>query len=51
MISTLILLSGLVGVAADSSDVVLEDFKAPVHKWVEKDDPVMGGQSSGIFVC
>lgn len=47
MISTLILLSGLVGAAADSSDVVLEDFKAPVHKWVEKDDPVMGGQSSG----
>lgn len=42
-----ILLSGLVSVAAIGGDVVLEDFKAPVHKWVEKDDPVMGGQSVG----
>jgi len=28
---------------------VLEDFTSPKHKWVEMNDPVMGGKSTGTF--
>ena len=33
----------------DNTVVVLEDFSNPVHTWTEKNDPVMGGKSTGTF--
>lgn len=42
------LLSFLLPFAA-SNDVVLESFVDPVHTWVQQNDPVMGGESSGTF--
>jgi len=47
MSSTIVasLVSGLA--LASATDVLLESFSSPAHKWAEKDDPVMGGQSSG----
>ena len=37
--------------AGVASDVLLESFEtgAPMHTWVEKNDPVMGGKSTGTF--
>mmetsp|Transcript_6518 Transcript_6518/g.15493 ORF Transcript_6518/g.15493 Transcript_6518/m.15493 type:complete len:563 (+) Transcript_6518:54-1742(+) len=29
--------------------IMLEDFAGPKHKWVEMNDPVMGGRSTGSF--
>lgn len=31
------------------SDVLLESFDAPTHKWQQQNDPVMGGESTGTF--
>lgn len=38
--------SASLGLAAD---VVLEHFDKPIHSWREKNDPVMGGKSTGTF--
>jgi len=29
--------------------IMLEEFSSPKHKWVEMNDPVMGGKSTGTF--
>ena len=31
--------------ASDNTVILLEDFSNPQHKWVEMNDPVMGGKS------
>jgi len=31
------------------TDIVLETFDAPTHNWRQKNDPVMGGKSTGTF--
>jgi hypothetical protein len=36
-------------VLAQSNHVALENFASPIHKWSEKNDPVMGGKSTGTF--
>jgi hypothetical protein len=45
MFSTSVLLSALA--LSHAADITLEDFSKPIHRWVEKNDPVMGGQSVG----
>merc|ERR1711871_524107 len=35
--------------APQGGDIVIEDFSSPSHHWVEQNDPVMGGQSTGTF--
>lgn len=38
------------GDVLDCGDIImLEDFSGPKHKWVEMNDPVMGGKSTGDF--
>ena len=32
-----------------SSKIILESFSKPVHTWTQKNDPVMGGKSTGTF--
>lgn len=32
-----------------SDEIALESFDAPVHAWSQKNDPVMGGKSTGTF--
>jgi hypothetical protein len=32
---------------AGSSNIMIEDFSSPAHSWKAKNDPVMGGKSSG----
>lgn len=36
-------------VVLGSNEYVLEDFTDPQHRWVEMNDPVMGGRSTGTF--
>ena len=36
-------------VSATANMVVLEDFSNPNHEWIEMNDPVMGGKSTGTF--
>ncbi|KAK3287171.1 hypothetical protein CYMTET_5301 [Cymbomonas tetramitiformis] len=31
------------------AEIVLEDFESPSHTWKQKNDPVMGGKSTGTF--
>jgi len=39
------------GDVLDCGDIImLEDFSGPKHKWMEMNDPVMGGKSTGDFV-
>ena len=35
--------------AVHSTDILLEDFSNPQHSWVQMNDPVMGGKSTGSF--
>ena len=34
---------------AHSTDILLESFSNPQHTWVQMNDPVMGGKSTGSF--
>jgi len=54
MVVAVAILSISVFPTTDASEVagdiiVLEDFASPQHKWVEMNDPVMGGTSTGTF--
>lgn len=46
MLASVVLSVALVGCVA-ASDVTLESFTKPIHDWVENNDPVMGGRSTG----
>ena len=35
--------------AAETSEILLESFEDPSHSWIQMNDPVMGGKSTGTF--
>jgi len=41
--------STIVVKVAHSTDILLESFSNPQHTWVQMNDPVMGGKSTGSF--
>ena len=48
-IATACLLLMMGTASTDDDEIVLEDFRNPVHTWKQMNDPVMGGRSTGSF--